>query len=258
MDFEAHYELISSLYTFKYWDKVSDVKGVVSLLPSVLQKHEKLIEEAEKVLTIYKKIKAKNTKEQKKVNEMIALATREMENAIKFKETINASLLPAMRMKRPVIVSHSGIPQEVIDIARYNEVQNLSEEEALTWFRNYFLSDVMEKAKKSGFYGDDFGKMCLRMRADLDILYEWVKCIQDMIPSAPPIPVLKTLDEDEEADNLFEKAVLCKAIKLSDLPDKKQEKIAQKIKLAAQKGYVTKRMSDEANLFLQKFNKKEK
>lgn len=258
MDYEVHYELISRLYTFEIWDKVSDVNGIVSLLPSVSQKHKKLIEEADRVLTIYKKIKAKDSREQKKIEEMIAFATREKGNALKFKQSIDATLSSYANMKIPVIVSHSGIPQEVIDISCYPEVKNLSEEEALTWFRNYFLSDVMEKAKKSGFYGDDFGKMCLRMRADLDILYEWVKSIQDMIPSAPPIPVLKTLDEDEEADNLFEKAVLCKALKLSDLPDKKQEKIAQKIKLAAQKGYVTKRMNDEANLFLQKYNKKEK
>lgn len=257
MDFEAHYELISSLYTFKYWDKVSDVKGVVSLLPSVLQKHEKLIEEAEKVLTIYKKIKAKNTKEQKKVNEMIALATKEMENAIKFKETINASLLPAMRMKRPVIVSHSGIPQEVIDIARYNEVQNLSDEEALAWFRNHFLSDVMEKSRKSGFYGDDFGKMCLRMRADLDKLYEWVKEVREIVPSAPPVPVLTALEEDEEASTLYEKAVLCNVISLEDLPYKMKEKTALKLKDAVEKGYLTKGVNDKVNLFLQQWNKKE-
>jgi hypothetical protein len=258
MDFEAHYELISSLYTFKYWDKVSDVKGVVSLLPSVLQKHEKLIEEAEKVLTIYKKIKAKNTKKQKKVNEMIALATKEMENAIKFKETINASLLPAMSMKRPVIVSHSGIPQEVIDIARYDEVQNLSDEEALAWFRNHFLSDVMEKSRKSGFYGDDFGKMCLRMRADLDKLYEWVKEVREIVPSAPPVPVLTALEEDEEASTLYEKAVLCNVITLEELPAKKQKKVAQKIEIAAQKGYITKKVKENVAYFLKNINNKEK
>jgi hypothetical protein len=161
-------------------------------------------------------------------------------------------------MEKPVLVVSDGECMEIVDISEYEEIQGMSDEEALLWYRQMRISKAMESFIKSDFYGDDFGLMCLRMRADLDILYEWVKSIQDMIPSAPPIPVLKTLDEDEEADNLFEKAILCKVLKLSDLPDKKQEKIAQKIKLAAQKGYVTKRINDEANLFLQKFNKKEK
>jgi hypothetical protein len=255
MDYKAHYELISSLYTFRYWDKVSDVKGVVSLLPSVMQKHEKLIKQANGILAIYENIKAKDAKEQKKVDDMTALATKEKDNATKLVNAMNASLSPFMNMKKPVVVSHSNVPQEVVDIALYDEVQNLSDEEALAWFRNNFLADVMEKARKSNFFGDDFGKMCLRMRDELDKLYEWVKEVREIIPSAPPVPVLTDLEEDEEASNLYEKAVLCNVISLEDLPEKKKEKTALRLKSAAENGYVTKGVNDKVNLFLRKKDK---
>ncbi len=119
------------------------------------------------------------------------------------------------------------------------------------------ISKAMESFIKSDFYGDDFGLMCLRMRADLDKLYEWVKEVREIVPSAPPVPALTALEEDEEASTLYEKAVLCNVISLEDLPYKQKEKTALKLKDAVEKGYLTKGVNDKVNLFLRQWNKKE-
>lgn len=256
---EEYYNLLCEKNSFYYWDKESDVIGkMFELKPSFITKHRKVVAGADELINAYQAIEYKDEETKKRAEKILAFANEEKRKSQEILKTEEASIQQYLDMEKPVLVVSDGEYMEIVDISEYEEIQGMSDEEALLWYRQMRISKAMESFIKSDFYGDDFGLMCLRMRADLDILYEWVKSIQDMIPSAPPIPALKTLDEDEEADNLFEKAVLCKALKLSDLPDKKQEKIAQKIKLAAQKGYVTKRMNDEANLFLQKFNKEEK
>ena len=86
------------------------------------------------------------------------------------------------------------------------ELELMSDEEALLWYRQMRISKAMESFIKSDFYGDDFGLMCLRMREEIKALYEWIAEAKKKYPELPDVPDYE--DDDEQVDRLYEKAVL--------------------------------------------------
>ena len=154
-----------------------------------------------------KQSSTKNKRRQALAESILAFANEEKRKSQEILQKEEASIQQYLDMEKPVLVVSDGECMEIVDISEYEEIQGMSDEEALLWYRQMRISKAMESFIKSDFYGDDFGLMCLRMREEIKALYEWIAEAKKKYPELPDVPDYE--DDDEQVDRLYEKAVLC-------------------------------------------------
>ena len=250
---EEYYNLLCEKNSFYYWDKESDVIGkMFELRPSFIAKHRKVVAGADELINAYQATTYKDEETRKRAESILAFANEEKRKSQEILKTEEASIQQYLGMEKPVLVVSDGECMEIVDISEYEEIQGMSDEEALLWYRQMRISKAMESFIKSDFYGDDFGLMCLRMREEIKALYEWIAEAKKKYPELPDVPDYE--DDDEQVDRLYEKAVLCGSLEVEKIKEKRKEKVMEKIQTLKNSKYLTEKTEKK---ILKKSEKKE-
>lgn len=231
---EEYFATLCKDNDFYYWDKKSDVEGFISIRPSTVTKHKKVVDDAEELLSAYDKIKDLQARE--KSQKMIDFTLQQRDNSLRIIHKANNALAPYLAMKRPVVISYKQKATEIVDISNIDELQSMTDQEALDHYRNKRISEAMEKFVSGDFYGNDFALMVMQMKSDLDEILSWINNAKKVITKLPDPPQIK---EDGVTDTLISKIILCGVKDIEDIDSKRRLGVQQYLDNLVRDGHVT-------------------